>query len=375
MAQQNNKSLDEKIRLFVVIAISVLSAITILLLVFHDDFHSLAFPQEKKLRIDRTFSILSYLKEDDGTVRKLKDDTGEKHDIMFEYSSDFDKASFACKENAVRQEFSFTLKGLTEEYFSEFNVLGDSNFVTDIKFSSKGDTGTVTFFLKDIYLVKYSVDGSYLCFDFVKPSDIFDRIIVLDAACGGEDRGTVKGDVAEKDINLSILLKIKEDFEENQNMLTSEFPSNIEGISVVNMNGMKTGIFYTRTDDTDVSYEERAGLANRLDADCLVSVKMNSTASGRMSEICGTEVLYRVSDADGASKELADRVLSNLLDALGSNSKGTVAGDEEKLIASTKSPVCIAEPGFMTNQEELDLLSTDDYQKKIADAIYQALIN
>ena len=94
-----------------------------------------------------------------------------------------------------------------------------------------------------------------------------------------------------------------------------------------------------------------------------------------MSEICGTEVLYRVSDADGASKELADRVLSNLLDALGSNSKGTVAGDEEKLIASTKSPVCIAEPGFMTNQEELDLLSTDDYQKKIADAIYQALIN
>lgn len=374
MTRQKNKTLDEKIRLFITLSVAVLSALSFFLIIFHKEFHALSFPREKTIRLNRTFSILSDVHADDGSIQKLKDNAKESHDLAFQLSDSFEKSTFTCQEDVTQQEFSFSIKGLTEEYFDEFTILGDKGFLKDLIFSANGDVGTVDMKLKDIYLVKYSIDGSYLCFDFLTPSEIFDRIIVIDAACGGKDLGTVKGEVTEKNINLSILLKVKNDFDENQSVLSDGFPKEIKGISGVNINGMKTGIFYTRTDDTDVTEDERTGLANRLTANAFVSIRMNSTASGRMSEIKGAEVLYRVSDADGASKALADKVLSNLLSSLGSNSKGTVAGDEDALIAATKSPVCIVMPGFMTNQEELDLLSTDDYQKKIADAIYEALI-
>lgn len=373
MRRLKNKTLDEKIIFFAAQAVVVLSVISIFLLIFHKELHSLTFPEEKKLRLNRTFSILSDIMPYDDSLQKYNINANENHDLMFEISSAFDLSSLSCNENAAAQKFSFSINGFTEEYFDENNIFGNRDFLHDLTYSSKGDLGTADFQMNDLYLVKYSFDGPYLCFDFFKPSEIFDRIIVIDSACGGDDLGTVKGDILEKDINLSILIKIKQDFESN-NMLSDGFPKEIHGVSAVNVNGIKTGIFYTRTEDIDVSFDERIELVNRLNPDCFISIRMNSTASGRMSEIKGAEVMYRVSDANGSSKLLADKVLWNLLSSLGSNSKGTVAGDEDKLISETKSPICIVLPGFMTNQEELDLLSTDDYQQKIADAVYEALI-
>ena len=60
---------------------------------------------------------------------------------------------------------------------------------------------------------------------------------------------------------------------------------------------IKYCVFYTRNDDSSVSLEERVGLANRLQTDLFLSIHNNTTASGRMSGINGTEVMYHMEDA------------------------------------------------------------------------------
>ncbi len=130
------------------------------------------------------------------------------------------------------------------------------------------------------------------------------------------------------------------------------------------------GVYYTRTRDYNPTLQSRVGLANDSESDLFLSIHLNSTSSGRMSSISGTEVMYRTGDQTGASKAFAKCVQDHLLSALGSSDKGLVAGDEIYIVRTSKCPVALAEVGFMTNEAELANL----YQEKAAKAMYDAIL-
>jgi N-acetylmuramoyl-L-alanine amidase len=60
---------------------------------------------------------------------------------------------------------------------------------------------------------------------------------------------------------------------------------------------------------------------------------------------------------------------------LESRNKGLVEGDEIYIIRTSEVPVALIEVGFMTNQEELNLLNSTDYQKKAAEGVYDAVLD
>lgn len=45
------------------------------------------------------------------------------------------------------------------------------------------------------------------------------------------------------------------------------------------------------------------------------------------------------------------------------------------IVDNVQIPLCLVECGFLSNQEELNLLVTDDYQDKLAWGIYTGIIN
>lgn len=56
-----------------------------------------------------------------------------------------------------------------------------------------------------------------------------------------------------------------------------------------------------------------------------------------------------------------------------STSKGIVKGHEIYIIRTAEMPVALIEVGFMTNQDELNRLNDEAYQKEAAQAIYNAI--
>ena len=64
-----------------------------------------------------------------------------------------------------------------------------------------------------------------------------------------------------------------------------------------------------------------------------------------------------------------------MTEALESRDKGLVEGDEIYIIRTSDVPVALIEVGFMTNQEELNLLNSTDYQKKAAEGVYDAVLD
>lgn len=104
----------------------------------------------------------------------------------------------------------------------------------------------------------------------VPVSDRF--VVVIDAGHGGKDPGAVSAGYNEKDINLSVALKLGK-------MLQDSCP--------------KIRVVYTRMTDVFVGLNERSSLCNRVHANLFISIHSNSSrnvsARGMETYIMGTE--------------------------------------------------------------------------------------
>lgn len=174
--------------------------------------------------------------------------------------------------------------------------------------------------------------------------------LVVDPGHGGMDGGAVSADgKKESDINLSIALKM-------------EALSDFLGIDCV----------LTRDTDSDNSdtgsYSEhdslvsRAELANSIENSLLISIHQNKFPNELVS---GAEIMY--ADTVG-SRELGLIVQDNMVLILDPENRRVArpAPSELLLTSSVKCPAILAECGFMSNPDELQRLSTSEYQLKIA---------
>lgn len=126
------------------------------------------------------------------------------------------------------------------------------------------------------------------------------------------------------------------------------------------------------THEVDISNKERAELANGASADLFLRIHADGSTSPKAK---GASVLYpalsvAVSDEQySLSKTAAEIVLADLLAATQANSRGTVARDDLSGFNWSKVPNVLIEMGFMSNAEEDRLLSTAEYQEKMAEGI------
>jgi len=106
-------------------------------------------------------------------------------------------------------------------------------------------------------------------------------VVVLDAGHGGKDPGNRGGGFKEKDIALSIILKIGAELEKDKN------------IKVV----------YTRDSDVFIPLEQRGKIANDAKADLFISVHCNA----HNSQAAGTETFVLGIHRNSTNFEVAKR--------------------------------------------------------------------
>lgn len=183
------------------------------------------------------------------------------------------------------------------------------------------------------------------------------NIIYIDPGHGGSDPGKVgSGNVLEKDINLSLSLKLKKILEK----------ANFK-------------VFLTRNGDYNLASSSTnvklSDLKNRkqqiFDQDpiAVISIHQNSYPS---EEVHGAQVFYYLGSSK--SKHLADSIQSELVKGLDpSNHRKAKSNTDYYLLKNNPYPTVIVECGFLSNEEEKQKLMTSSYQKKAAQCIYQGL--
>lgn len=187
-------------------------------------------------------------------------------------------------------------------------------------------------------------------------------VIAIDAGHGGKDGGAVSqdGKVIEKDISLAISLYLRDFLQQS-------------GAHVI----------MTREEDKDLASPEadrlrkrksedirnRVKLVNENQPDFLISVHLNALPSSKWS---GAQTFYY--PAYKESGELAYLIQDEIKRVLENTNRLPKKTDDVYLIREVKSPAVLVEVGFLSNEEEARLLESTDYQKAMANAIYQGIL-
>ncbi len=188
------------------------------------------------------------------------------------------------------------------------------------------------------------------------------HIIILDPGHGGADGGASGADgTIEKDLNLKIALKVQQLLQQS-------------GCTV----------FMTRSDDRSLSTIEdeinkmrkvadlnnRREMVDELQVEGFVSIHMNTFSD---PQYFGTQVFYSSSPAD--SKYLADHIQEEIRLIDPENLRETKNGSGSIFILNDVSiPSVVVECGFLSNEKDLSRLKTEEYQDKLAGAIYNGIV-
>jgi N-acetylmuramoyl-L-alanine amidase len=128
-------------------------------------------------------------------------------------------------------------------------------------------------------------------------------------------------------------------------------------------------VVMTRNTDNFIPLPKRVEIASQARANIFVSVHFNSA---RSTDAHGVEVFFCDSKEDkkraGASRKLADAILSKIIRRTSASSRGVKKGNFY-VLRETEMPAVIVEGGFISNTEERILLKSRDYQEKIARGI------
>jgi len=194
--------------------------------------------------------------------------------------------------------------------------------------------------------IPLKVSGHYLPLDR--------KVIVLDAGHGGWDPGMVSNKVEEKHINLSIAQKLQTFLEQG-------------GATVI----------ITRLDDSDLAKNKsgdmnvRRLIANTSHADIFLSIHQNSYAS---SNVKGAQVFY-FNESDNSQK-LATHVQDRIKEFVDQGNKFKAkANSNYYVLKQTQMPAILVECGFLTNYNERQKLTNQEYQEKMAWGIYLGIID
>ncbi len=181
------------------------------------------------------------------------------------------------------------------------------------------------------------------------------KVILIDAGHGGFDPGKIGVDgTLEKDINLKIAQKLQSHLEQG-------------GSYVIVTRDIDEALGNTKSKDM----KERKDIANNSQADMLISIHQNSYTS---ESVTGAQVFYYDNSED--SKKLAEYVQAELKDFLGQkNNREAKSNSSYYILKKTQMPAIIVECGFLSSPTETQKLIDDEYQEKIAWAIYKGVIS
>ena len=195
-----------------------------------------------------------------------------------------------------------------------------------------------------IFIV-FKVKGSEL--------ELLGKVIYIDPGHGGLDPGCTYKDIYEKDINLEIALKLKDELERKGMIVYLTRDTDID-LSINTFNHKKSDL------------NNRIKAINNSKADLFISIHLNSINSSSWS---GIQLFY---DDNNSDNERLAKILNSNFDDLNGNRKYKKVNNLY-LLKNIDIPGVLVEVGFLSNPNERYLLQTDKYQGEIVKSLSEGI--
>ena len=200
--------------------------------------------------------------------------------------------------------------------------------------------------------------------------------VFIDCGHGGRDEGAVAHSIREKDISLTVGLKVADQ---------------------LRTYGIRVGL--SRETDVTVALDQRTSLANKQEADLFVSIHANATTSKAHSGIetyffnpsllkngdcfvlnsfeqeqAGNLLHEKCSKSNRLALCVHDALLKEIRSQYAVNDRHIKSAVSQVLLG-TQMPSILVEVGFVTHPQEAKLLSQKSYQQQIACGIVTGILH
>ncbi|MBN1941988.1 MAG: N-acetylmuramoyl-L-alanine amidase [Phycisphaerae bacterium] len=174
--------------------------------------------------------------------------------------------------------------------------------------------------------------------------------VLLDAGHGGEDPGAIaRTGLREKDVVLPVTLELARRLQER-------------GATVK----------LTRSSDVFVTLDGRVEQANRVRPDLFLSIHADASPN---RSVRGATVYVPRREGTSSRSYQAGRAIVGALGAVSSGGRGMRTHEKNlRVLERTTCPAVLVELGFLTNGNEEQLLASSYYQRRLAEALCQAVV-
>lgn len=185
--------------------------------------------------------------------------------------------------------------------------------------------------------------------------------IIIDPGHGGPDGGATYGDnVFERDIALSISLKLK-DYLQEQGAVVLLTRENENDLASPDTKGIRN----RKIEDL----RNRVNFINESEASSFVTIHLNAIPSERWR---GAQTFYYGSFDE--NKRLASFIQTEVTRNLENTKRAAKAINGVYLLKKAQIPGALVEVGFLSNPIERQLLQKESYQEQMAASIYKGIL-
>lgn len=199
------------------------------------------------------------------------------------------------------------------------------------------------------------------------PEPLGGLTIVVDAGHGGMDGGASQGEVIEKDITLKIAQRVERQLTRlgakvvmtrttEGDVISEHAPSDQYGS---NRERKKEDIFL------------RESIASNAEANLFLTIHANAIENSKWR---GAQVFYHANGHPN-SQVLAKEIQSSIKEALNNTDREALSIKQVYLLKKINIPAALVETGFISNDEERELLRSVKYQEQMALAIVRGIEN
>ncbi|CEH30926.1 N-acetylmuramoyl-L-alanine amidase CwlD [Aneurinibacillus migulanus] len=187
------------------------------------------------------------------------------------------------------------------------------------------------------------------------------KIIVVDAGHGGPDGGAKsKAGLIEKDVTLPISLFLRDFLQEAGALVVMTRETDIDLANP----GTK-GLSKRKTEDL----LSRARLIKEKEADLLISIHLNAIPSPRWK---GAQTFY--SPTLKGSGQVAHLIQDEIKRVVNNTDRTAKKTGDIFILRAVECPAALVEVGFLSNEQEAKLMESSQYQKQMANAVYQGIL-
>lgn len=255
-------------------------------------------------------------------------------------------------ENRYREkELWIYIKGTGAAFYEENGIYGDISPI--LSGNSESQRGSVILKMQMNRVLEYytTMEDELMTITFKEPHDAYSYIVVVDPMGGGAEMGSSLRGYAEKTLALQIANLISEKVQQSDIKL-----------------------YFTRTEDVNVTREERVELVEAVGADLYIRICANAddedASNYGISAIYNEE--YYIPEFGNA--DLADALTRSVTIASSNRALGIFAADEDSILQDIAVPGAQINVGYLTHPMEGELLGQEEYRKKLAQGIADAIM-